>query len=196
MRKGTVLLASKSPRRKKLLRKLLPSSRIEVLYSEIPENRQKYERVDAFCKRIAGKKVAVAWSKYGRKRSNVTAVVGADTVVRLRGQIIGQPKDCEDAVRILNKLSGQSHEVITGVAVFSPSSNRFATFVVKSKVWMRKLSPGMIQEYVAIGESLGKAGAYAIQGKGRKLVARYEGSYSNIVGLPVNELKAVLKYLK
>jgi septum formation protein len=92
----------------------------------------------------------------------------------------------------LKKLAGNSHKVITGVMVFFPVSARRVIFAVKSKVWMRSMSDEVIGDYVATMEPLDKAGAYAIQGMGRKLVARYEGSFTNIVGLPIDELKTIL----
>ena len=191
-----IILASKSPRRKKLLQRIFPAESIITIESGVREIRRKGETVEAFCQRMAEKKSASAWKRCKKRASSVFSVIGADTVVLFRNRIIGQPRDREDAVRILRKLSGHAHEVITGVAVYSPSSASFTTFIVRSKVWMRKLSLIDIVDYVATGEPMDKAGAYAIQGRGRKLIARYRGSYSNIVGLPVDELKKAVKALK
>lgn len=191
-----ILLASKSPRRRELLKEIVSAENILVAGSDVLENHKRGENADAFCLRIAKEKVDDVWFKYRGRREDIDAVVGADTVVLFRGEIFGQPAGSDAAVRILKQLSGRCHEVITGVAIIFPRLNRFTTFVVKSKVWMHKLSIEKIRDYVATGEPLDKAGAYAIQGKGRGLVARYEGSYSNIVGLPVDELRKVLNCLQ
>lgn len=192
MRVTKVLLASKSPRREELLKKIVAPDGIIVTGSEIPENRRKGESAETFCKRVAQEKAADVWRRYSGQRSDIAAVVGADTVISFRGEVIGQPENKEDAIRILEQLSGQCHEVITGVAVLFPRPDRFTTFIVKSEVWMHKLGIETIENYVATGEPLDKAGAYAIQGQGRSLVERYEGSYTNIVGLPLEELERVL----
>jgi len=173
------------------MQRILPPEKIIFADSDVQEKRRNGEGAEAFCMRMAKDKVTTAWGKYEGRRSDIAAAVGADTVVLLKNQIIGQPEDSGDAIRILKQLSGQCHEVITGVAVLFPRLGRFTTFIVKSKVWMHKLSVEAIEDYVATGEPLDKAGAYAIQGKGKHLVARYEGSYSNIVGLPINELRKV-----
>lgn len=146
--------------------------------------------------RMAQEKAANAWAKYRNKSRGIYTVIGADTVVLFKGAMIGQPRDTDDAIRILRKLSGRGHDVVTGVAIYSTVSACFTTFVVRSRVWMNVLTERTIADYVATGEPLDKAGAYAIQGRGRRLVARYEGSYSNIVGLPVSELKNALKSLQ
>jgi len=196
MRDKKVLLTSKSPRRRKLMQRIVPRERIVFIDSDIQEYRRKNEGAEAFCLRMAEEKIIDAWNKYQGRSSDIGAVVGADTVILFRGKIFGQPEDSDEAIRILKQLSGQCHEVITGVAVIFPGLHRFTTFVVKSKVWMHNLSMETIKDYVVTGEPLDKAGAYAIQGKGRRLVAKYEGSYSNIVGLPVDELRRVLNCLQ
>jgi septum formation protein len=196
MRGLKVLLASRSPRRRGLIQRILPRERIAFAQSEVPEKRGIGEEPDAYCVRLAKEKVTSAWSRCESRSTDIGAVVGADTVVLLDDQIIGQPKDRDDAVRILEMLSGRCHEVITGVAVYFTRSTRFHTFTVRSKVWLNDLSAQIISDYVATGEPMDKAGAYAIQGKGRSLVARYEGSFSNIVGLPLEELDEVLSCLE
>lgn len=191
-----VLLASRSPRRRALIQNILPNERILFTNSTVPEEHRIGEKPEAYCVRLAKEKVHSAWGQCKSRSTDIGAVVGADTVVLLDDQAIGQPNDPDDAVRILTRLSGRCHEVITGVAVFFTRAKRFNTFAVHSKVWFHDLSAQAIDEYVATGEPLDKAGAYAIQGKGRALVARYEGSYSNIVGLPLDELAEVLRCLQ
>jgi septum formation protein len=190
-----VLLASRSPRRRELIKRILPIERLVFIDAAVQESRHQGEKAEDFCVRLAMEKVMSARNIHKRGLGDIDAVVGADTVVLLGNEIIGQPKDHADAVRILKKLSGNCHEVMTGVAVYVPSSDRLTTFIVKSKVWLHVLSPEQIEDYVTTGEPLDKAGAYAIQGKGNVLVARYEGSYSNIVGLPLDELEEALNSL-
>ena len=195
MRPLKLLLASKSPRRKELLKRIIPADQIVVCSSNISEYRKQDEPVDAFCMRVAKAKARLVWDRYPGQRAEIAAVIGADTIVLFRQEVIGQPKDDQDAICILKKLSGHGHEVITGVAVFFSSLTRFTTLAVKSKVWMREMGEAAIEDYVATGEPLDKAGAYAIQGVGRKFVERYEGSYTNIMGLPIDELKEILSPL-
>jgi septum formation protein len=196
MHDALIILASKSPRRERLLKRIVPSEMVRVAGSSITETRRRRESAETFCQRVAQEKAEDIWGRYAGRWSNVTAVIGADTVIFFRGKVIGQPKNKEDAMRILKRLSGQCHEVIIGVAVLFTGSDRIMKFVVKSKVWLHNLSREVIEDYVATGEPLDKAGAYAIQGRGRKLVARYEGSYSNIVGLPIDELRSALSSLE
>ncbi|UCF70710.1 MAG: septum formation protein Maf [candidate division WOR-3 bacterium] len=187
-----LILASKSPRRLALLSTIVPADRIIVVESDVDETIAQGETAEAYCLRIAQKKALAAWDRYDGNRSDIAVVVGADTVVLFEDEIIGQPRDEDDAMCILKTLAGRRHEVMTGVALLGQKSCNVVTFSVKSVVWMKELDLEMIREYVATGEPFDKAGAYAIQGEGRKLIAKYAGSYSNIVGLPMDELTAVL----
>lgn len=119
-------------------------------------------------------------------------VLGADTMVVLEQEIIGQPTDAEDACRILAKLTGKRHRVITGVVLITPETKEYETTVV-STVSLKSVSENKIRSYVATGEPLDKAGAYAIQGEGSFLVESWEGSYSNIVGLPLEALTGLFQ---
>ena len=114
-------------------------------------------------------------------------VLGADTMVVLDQEIIGQPKDEEDACRMLSKLSGKQHRVITGVILITPEAKEYK-IAVASTVFIKSVSENQIRSYIATGEPLDKAGAYAIQGEGSFLVESWDGSYSNIVGLPLEAL--------
>ena len=109
-------------------------------------------------------------------------VIGADTMVVLDGEIFGKPYSADHAREMLRKLSGKTHQVITGVSV------GFRTFTETSEVTFKELTEEDINAYVATGETIDKAGAYGIQGKGAVLVEGYEGDYNNIVGLPVDKL--------
>ena len=119
-------------------------------------------------------------------------MIGADTVVVLDGTILGKPRDAGDAEGMLARLSGRTHEVLTGVALVPAAGGRSRTAVVRSRVEMKPFDAATIRRYVAGGEPLDKAGAYAVQGRGRFLVARVSGSLSNVVGLPLERLGRLL----
>ena len=119
-------------------------------------------------------------------------VLGADTVVTIDGEPLGKPADPDDARRMLRRLRGREHEVITGVAVVDVRTGRAERTTVTSRVRMADYDERALEAYVATGEPLDKAGAYAIQGAGGALVAGYEGSYSNVVGLPLAETARLL----
>ena len=119
-------------------------------------------------------------------------VLGSDTVVVLDGETIGKPRDAEDAVQMLSRLTGRTHRVITGIAVVDALNGRAEEEAVTSEVVMRPAAEGEIRSYVATGESLDKAGAYALQGGGRRFVTRVVGSESNVIGLPIDATHALL----
>ena len=118
-------------------------------------------------------------------------VLGADTVVVIEGLVLGKPVDEADAAAMLHRLSGRSHEVLTGVALLSRGRRR--TEVVTTRVTFRTLTAVDVGWYVASGEPVGKAGAYAIQGRASRFVTRIEGSYSNVVGLPVATVDEMIR---
>ncbi|QIA27979.1 septum formation protein Maf [Thermaerobacter sp. PB12/4term] len=119
-------------------------------------------------------------------------VIGADTVVELDGRLLGKPRDRQEAMAILGALAGREHRVASGVAVVDASTGRAATGTRLTRVWMRPLTRTEIEAYVATGEPMDKAGAYAIQGLGATLVPRIEGCYFNVVGLPLPLLADLL----
>jgi septum formation protein len=120
-------------------------------------------------------------------------VMGADTVVALETTIFGKPKDTLDAQRMLKALSGKTHQVITGIALMHLAARRERLFPVSTTVTFRKLNAARISEYVAKVHTLDKAGAYAIQEHGDMIVERIEGSFSNVVGLPLERLERELR---
>ena len=121
-------------------------------------------------------------------------VLGADTEVVLDGRLLGKPRDGADAARMLGELRGRIHEVITGVALVEPGGGgREETTAVTTRVTMAVYSDAEIMEYVATGEPLDKAGAYAVQGQGGRLVARVDGCFNNVVGLPVAATRRLLE---
>ncbi len=120
-------------------------------------------------------------------------VLGADTIVAVDEQVLGKPRDPEHAVHLLRRLTGRVHQVFTGVAVVHGNQGRCSVLSVESRVRMRPARESELRAYVATGEPLDKAGAYALQGQGRQFVERVEGSRSNVIGLPLEETCALLR---
>jgi septum formation protein len=120
-------------------------------------------------------------------------VIGADTIVALRGEILGKPRDEQEALRMLGVLQGAAHEVFTGICVVRLRDQGCAKEVVRSVVRFRSLTPGEIAWYVGTGEPFDKAGAYGIQGFASVFIQGIEGSYANVVGLPTTELVQMLR---
>lgn len=182
-----VVLASGSPRRKVLLAPLVPE--FEVVVSDVDEDALTVSDPEETARTLASAKArAVAHLRPG------ALVIGADTVVAVNTgtgyEQLAKPTDAADAVRMLRALSGRKHVVITGVALVSPDQT--LTFADTTHVAFRDLSDEEIRDYVATGEPMDKAGAYAIQGGAAGFVASVEGSVTNVVGLPVEVLKQVL----
>jgi septum formation protein len=181
-----LILASSSPRRKELLGKLgIP---FEVVTAGVSEDVEgdigPEEMVVMLAKRKAG---AVAQSL----TSGI--VIGSDTTIAFEGKVLGKPKDKEDARAILKSLRGKRHQVYSGIALVNVENNRVEASAVVTSIRMRNYSDDEINDYVASGEPMDKAGAYAIQGEGGRLVEQMEGSFDNVVGLPVRELAEMLK---
>jgi|SRR5450755_1401724 septum formation protein len=171
-----LVLASASPRRQELLRNA--GIAFEVQPADIPEDPQPGESAKACAERLAREKaLAVA-----RLRPQ-DIVLGADTVVTIDGQILGKPSDAADAARMLRMLSGREHLVITGVCLVAGGQSSVAS--ESTTVTVSEISENEIADYVASGEPMDKAGAYAIQGIASRWIPRIEGDYSNVVGLPV-----------
>lgn len=120
-------------------------------------------------------------------------VIASDTLVSLNGQALGKPQDAADARRMLRMLSGKTHEVFTGVTIIDAASGRQETQVVRTGVIFRELTDDEIDSYIATGEPMDKAGAYAIQGGAHGFVDGFEGSYENVIGFPVDEIREMLK---
>ncbi len=120
-------------------------------------------------------------------------VLGADTEVVLDGRLLGKPRDAADAARILKTLRGRIHEVITGVALVEAPAGREETAAVTTRVRMGGYTDAEIEAYVVTGEPLDKAGAYAVQGLGGRLIAQVDGCFSNVVGLPVTTTRRLLE---
>jgi septum formation protein len=178
-----VILASQSPRRIELLKTVIKN--FQVVPSKIEEVCDKDLSPEENAIFLGRKKAT-----WVAKQHPHNLVIGADTMVVLKNEIIGKPSDAENARQILRQLSGQEHKVITGVAVVH--SKIFSAASI-SHVRIKALTPNVINSYVESGEPMDKAGAYAIQGEGSFLVESYSGSYSNIIGLPMDLLKDLLQ---
>jgi len=181
-----LILASASPRRSEILRGLGLGFEIEP--ADIDESRHGDEDPTTYVERVARAKAATH-SRPG------TLNLAADTIVLIDGQVLGKPDDPADAQIKLAQLAGRQHEVLTAVAVLDGTSGSMRSAVERSKVRLAPMSASEIEWYVATGEPLDKAGAYAIQGLGSIFVESIEGNYSNIVGLPVPTLYRLIAEL-
>ncbi|WP_324667829.1 Maf family protein [Geochorda subterranea] len=183
----TLVLASTSPRRRRLLAML--GTRFELETPAVDESSfDDMAPPDRLVMRLAEAK---ARDVATRRPDDV--VIGADTVVVLDGQILGKPRDREEARRMLTRLSGRTHQVWTGVAVVHLAAGRAAVEAERTDVTFRPLSPDEVERYVQLGEGMDKAGAYAVQGVGAVFVERLEGCYYNVVGLPLARLHRMLE---
>ena len=182
-----IVLASKSPRRIELLRGL--GWKFDIIPS------QKAEHID---EHLAPKDIAMALSLQKAEdiatKASSSWVIGADTIVVINNRVLGKPKDELDAITMLESLEGKTHEVFTGVTVVSPDGKALTKYA-RSLVTMKHLTRQEIKSYIACGESMDKAGAYAIQGKGTLLISSIEGDYFNIVGLPLELLSSMFAEL-
>lgn len=181
-----VVLASASPRRKKLLTQIGLNFTAES--SNVEENNINNDLdFGSLVTELAYKK-----ARDVAKNHTEGIIIGADTIVVINESILGKPSSGHEAKLMITKLSGRWHSVFTGLAVIDLDSNVVLTDFVESKVKFRKLSKSEIDNYVKTGEPLDKAGAYGIQEKGALLVEKINGCYYNIVGLPVSKLKEML----
>lgn len=181
----SIILASGSPRRRHYLREMGLDFTIQTV--SIDESPVDHESPDTYVRRMALKKAAEVSVNYPE-----SWVISGDTVVCLGRRILGKPVDEEDAIALLMLLSGREHDVKTGFCVSLGSRKVTINRLVTTRVCFVKYSEAVARAYVATGESLDKAGAYGIQGKGGLLVKSINGSYSNVVGLPMYELMQVL----
>ena len=184
-----LILASASPRRRELLRQA--GFTFEVVAPEVDETYPGGEDPAAFAERLALAKAAQIAQRFAAKDDVV--VLGADTVVVADGEVLGKPVSADDARAMLRKLSGIAHRVITGVALAAPGTDRRAVGHEVTRVFFRPLTEEEITAYVATGEPLDKAGAYAAQGRAARFVTRVEGCYFNVVGLPVALVDRLLR---
>ena len=181
-----VILASESPRRKELLNGTLDSFTIKP--ANIDESMLANEEPASHTVRLAtakAKKVSLGYEN--------AIIIGADTIVVINNEVPGKPSDETEAKTMLNKLSGKTHRVITSYCILNTSTKEVVTDTVESMVTIKELTDNEIADYIATGEPMDKAGSYAVQGIGKKLVEGVEGSYTNVIGLPMESLESKLE---
>ncbi len=182
MKLPPLILASASPRRADLLRQL--KLEFEVVPSDAKEVYDEHLSPQELCQLNAHRKArAVA------KKIPDALVLGADTLVFLDRQIFGKPADLAEAKKMLLQLQGRTHQVVTGVSLIQLRAHRERVFAISTDVTFRPLTPGQIDEYLYGINPLDKAGAYAIQENGELIVAEISGSFSNVVGLPIERVQ-------
>ncbi|MDK2830349.1 MAG: nucleoside triphosphate pyrophosphatase [Methanolobus sp.] len=181
-----VILASASPRRSELLSTLIGPN-FEIIVSSYDEKEvEDLAPAELVMHHSREKAIDVAG------KLNEGIIISADTVVVYDGTILGKPDDKDDARRMLKALSGQQIQVISGITVMDVASGSAVTEHESTDIWMRQISDSLISKYISTGETEGKAGAFAIQGKGAILVQRIEGDFFNVVGLPLYRLSKML----
>lgn len=173
-----LILASASPRRSEILR--AAGFHFDTVAADVDENLGESRPGRLVTELSIKKAYAVA------KRYPDAAVIGADTIVNVSGEILGKPRDEEDAARMLKQLSGRIHTVYTGVAIAADGGAE--SFLCRTRVEFYPFDEELIRRYIATGEPMDKAGAYGIQGRGALLIRSISGDYYNVMGLPVAEL--------
>lgn len=181
-----LILASSSPRRRELLASI--GLDFEVIPSNVPEERQRGEAPEEYVARLSREKAEAIAAQHGDRW-----IIAADTTVLLGDQLLEKPVDRADAARMLGTISGQTHTVYSGVTLLNMERQYRDTRVAETEVRILRLSPEDIDWYVASGEPLDKAGAYAAQGIGAIFIDSIHGSYTNVVGLPLALLFQMLR---
>lgn len=180
-----IYLASQSPRRQELLDQVCVV--YQQIHVEVDESVLDSETPAAYVQRVALAKAQAGWQQVTKKYP----VLGADTSVVCDGQILGKPRDTDHAAQMLNLLSNRQHQVLSAVALVNGEHEQVVLSI--SEVTFRLLTTKEIQAYIATGEPLDKAGAYAIQGRAAVFIANLNGSYSGVMGLPLFETAQLLK---
>jgi len=189
-------LASKSPRRQALLRQLAIEFDTLLLREaagrdrDVVEETRDAEPAAHYVERMARTKAQVGWQRMENRKLAERPVLGADTEVVLDGEVFGKPRNANDAARMIRRLAGRSHQVLTAVALRHRDGTEVEVSV--SRVTLRRLGAAELERYVASGEPFDKAGGYALQGLAAAFISRLEGSYSGVVGLPLYETALLL----
>ena len=188
-----IILASASPRRRELLAQI--GLEFTVMPSDVEENPESTLPQDIVIE-LSKEKARDVWGKIGQDDTGDSLVISADTVVSIEGEILGKPRDEEDAARMLGLLSGKEHQVYTGVTMIwidGEGRQEEYSFYVCTGVLMYRMNRAEIMEYVCSGEPMDKAGAYAVQGRAAAYIKSIRGEYSNVVGLPTGRLYQEMK---
>jgi len=181
-----IVLASSSPRRKELLETV--GIRFEIVNPTADETVIGNETPEDFALRVSVEKASSVSSRLDKQ----CVVIGADTVVIVDSEILGKPFDEDEAASMLNKISGREHRVLTAFSILKPTGEVLHSEIVATRVMVKPLAAHEIEGYIKTGEPMDKAGAYGIQGIGSFMVKEIEGSYTNVVGLPLVELLQAL----
>jgi septum formation protein len=188
-RKTRLVLASRSPRRREMLERA--GYEVEVVFplgdETLPESESDPHRIATA---LAVRKARSVWLK---RKDGI--ILGADTITVLEGEVLGKPDDTEDARRILRKLAGTKHSVITGICLINAATGEAVCASEETGVEMKPMTDSEIEEYVLTGEAMGASGAYRIQESGDRFIAEIEGSFSNVVGLPLGLVGELIKRL-
>jgi septum formation protein len=187
-----LILASSSPRRAEVLRNA--GFVFQVLPADVDETRLPQEAAEDYVRRVAPAK-AHAVADPAREAGERAIVIAADTIVLAEGQILGKPKDADDARRMLRLFSGRTHVVLTALCVINIPTGKELLHVEETRVEFLKMSEAEIESYIQTGEPFDKAGAYGIQGIAGRFATRIEGCYFNVLGLPLSRLWTTLQAL-
>ena len=182
-----LVLASASPRRRELLARA--GFEFEVTPADVDERQRDRELPKAYVSRLAFEKAETVAA--GLPDGGLQVVLGADTIVVVDGDMLSKPRDTQGAREMLRRLSGRSHDVLTGVALLRGPERRSA--VEQTRVSLVELADDVIEWYLTTGEPMDKAGAYGVQGIASQFVERIEGSYTNVVGLPVSVVGRLIR---
>ncbi len=182
-----IILASASARRKELLERLVEN--FEIIKSEFDENSIEFQgEIGEYAVKLAkGKAYDVL-----QNINDESIIIASDTLVFLDGDVLGKPKDKQDAYKMLRNLSGKTHQVCTGVTLINSKTNKLMSDYVITNVKFSAITDEDITKYINSGEPFDKAGSYGIQGLGGVFVEKIDGCYYNVVGLPINRLKSML----
>jgi septum formation protein len=191
-----IYLASKSPRRRELLKQIGVQFELLMMREQAPridvdESPLRDETAHAYVQRLVRVKAETAMKVMRQRRLPPRPILTADTTVTLDGHILGKPVDKADALRMLTQLAGESHQVLTAVAV--AVDQEVKQILTTSFVTFARLSEDEIKRYIETGEPMDKAGAYAVQGVAATFIAKLSGSYSGVMGLPLYETTTLLR---
>ncbi|ENK0839302.1 Maf-like protein [Clostridium botulinum] len=184
-----IILASASQRRQELLKRILEN--FQIIVSDFDESSIPFKNnIPSYVMNLAEGKARSVSKKIMDQDNNL--IIGCDTIVAFNNRILGKPKDKKDAFEMLQALSGNEHEVYSGLAILDVKSNKIIKDFVCTKVKFSKLSSVQMEKYINTGDPMDKAGAYGIQGKAGVFVENINGCYYNVVGLPLNKLNSML----
>ena len=182
----TIVLASGSPRRKEILEKTGLSFTVD------PSNYEEDMNQDLEPKELV-KVLSLGKAKDVAKRHKNAVIIGADLIISFKGNVLGKPQTKEKAIEMLTQLSGNTHSAISGFTIIDTETGKVVSDALETKIRFKELTQEEIKKYVDTGEPLDKAGAYAIQGKGKEFIKNIKGDYYNVMGLPLDSIITKLK---